>query len=45
MHGNETTVVGQRTRNGTEDVEVPAMDADYNRHMGGIDVADQHMCY
>ena len=45
MHGNETTIVTRRSRRGEEQLRLPTMVADYNHHMGGVDVADQYMCY
>ena len=45
MHGNETTVVTRRSRSGEEKLRLPTMVADYNHHMGGVDVTDQYLCY
>ena len=43
MHGNETTVFTRRSRSGEEQLRLSTMVADYNHHMGGVDVAD--LCY
>lgn len=48
MCGDEmTTVKRRRQESGTTrvDISCPQMIADYNKYMGGIDLADQAMCY
>ena len=46
--GNEmTTVKRTRQESGTAQVDVgcPQMITDYNKYMGGVDLADKCMCY
>ena len=46
--GNETTTVKKRRQeSGTAQVDVgcPQMITDYNKYMGGVDLADKSMCY
>jgi len=48
MFGNEITTVKRRAKQDKAtrvDVSCPAMIADYNKFMGGVDLADQAMCY
>lgn len=45
---DELTTVKRRRKEGgiaRVDVSCPQMIADYNKHMGGVDLADQSMCY
>ncbi len=39
------TTVRRRVDNETKDVTCPDIISDYNKHMGGVDLADQAMCY
>lgn len=42
FHGNENTVVKRKQKDGTSlNIPCPSIVEDYNKHMGGVDHADQ----
>ena len=47
LHNQATEVVLKRPKGSKEKVEVPcpSMIVDYNQHMGGVDLTDQHISY
>lgn len=45
VHGGNITKVRRRVDGEMRDVDCPVIISDYNKYMGGVDLADQAMCY
>ena len=45
MLSDTITTIKRRVEKQLKDVICPDIIVDYNQHMGGVDLADQAMCY
>ena len=45
MHSDSLTTVRQQVDKASKDIHCPLIISDYNKYIGGVDLADQAMCY